>query len=678
MKQLKYLLLLILPFIIASCGSDDPSSDPENPNENEVKDFYQIPTKDLQDWAEGISNDSHYILAGYNGNLPCVYVSSTNNNGVLFQFSENGEITDISSNSIVISVSTRDDEQILSWINDNNEFCSIPIKSRFSKLVINGSISRAGGSSLLQPSTVQTVFDIIQNIQSLGEIGLDLFTSDMLEFLNDLGNFSFDAILSSNPIGLTIVTLKNIIDGMYDSLYERHRRVMYGDCSIKIEEISNDGKGNIDVFVSIENANTIPDYLYHLYYEESEETTRNTVYWGIVGHREYVPRKYFYTEPYTVVKLLDTKASSTQHFMVSFPMPRKGDKFIFRAFLASTRLANSIDDVNDNIIKYGNNYNYNVLDAYIRDFKQVSCRKVGDKVNFICSVSGFINSVEDIIEWGVYYKDDDDSYTYFPSKYTIGNSPGSGISSPNEDTFEIPLSIDYDKLDANCYKDIKLGIYTKGGFNLTYNGWSEPQTYSVHYVFSLCPDNKHPHAIDLGLPSGTKWNCCNIGASTPNSFGDYYAWGEVKPWQPFSYSYCIYPIPGIHTGDEQYIFIGSDISGTQYDVAHVKLGSDWHMPTYNQMKELERYCNNEWTKINGIEGCLFTGPNKNQIFFPAASEQRDDGALPQPYANGVYWTSTLSEQYPATSLVLYVSPDIFGFFRHNRGMGISVRPCKDK
>lgn len=533
MKQLKYQLLLILPFIIASCGSDDPSRDPKNPNENEVKDFYQIPTKDLQDWAEGISNDSHYILAGYNGNLPCVYVSSTNNNGVLFQFSENGEITDISSNSIVISVSTRDDEQILSWINDNNEFCSIPIKSRFSKLVINGSISRAGGSSLLQPSTVQTVFDIIQNIQSLGEIGLDLFTSDMLEFLNDLGNFSFDAILSSNPIGLTIVTLKNIIDGMYDSLYERHRRVMYGDCSIKIEEISNDGKGNIDVFVSIENANTIPDYLYHLYYEESEETTRNTVYWGLVGHREYVPRKYFYTEPYTVVKLLDTKASSTQHFMVSFPMPRKGDKFIFRAFLASTRLANSIDDVNDNIIKYGNNYNYNVLDAYIRDFKQVSCRKVGDKVNFICSVSGFINSVEDIIEWGVYYKDDDDSYTYFPSKYTIGYSPGSGISSPNEDTFEIPLSIDYDKLDANCHKDIKLGIYTKGGFNLTYNGWSEPQTYSVHYVFSLCPDNKHPHAIDLGLPSGTKWNCCNIGASTPNSFGDYYAWGEVKPWQPF-------------------------------------------------------------------------------------------------------------------------------------------------
>lgn len=206
----------------------------------------------------------------------------------------------------------------------------------------------------------------------------------MLEFLNDLGNFSFDAIVGSNPLGLTFVTLKNMIDGMYDSLYERHRRVMYGDCSIKIEEISNDGKGNIDVFVSIENANTIPDYLYNLYYEESEETTRNTVYWGIVGHREYVPRKYFYTEPYTVVKLLDTKASSTQHFMVSFPMPRKGDKFIFRAFLASTRLANSIDDVNDNIIKYGNNYNYNVLDAYIRDFKQVSCRKVGDKVNFIC------------------------------------------------------------------------------------------------------------------------------------------------------------------------------------------------------------------------------------------------------------------------------------------------------
>jgi hypothetical protein len=675
MKQLKYLLLLILPFIIASCGSDDPSSDPENPNENEVKDFYQIPTKDLQDWAEGISNDSHYILAGYNGNLPCVYVSSTDNNGVLFQFSESGEVTDISSNGIVISVSTRNDEQILSWINDNNEFCSIPIKSRFSKLVINGSISRAGSSSLLQPSTVQTVFDIIQNIQSLGEIGLDLFTSDMLEFLNDLGNFSFDAIVGSNPLGLTFVTLKNMIDGMYDSLYERHRRVMYGDCSIKIEEISNDGKGNIDVFVSIENANTIPDYLYNLYYEESEETTRNTVYWGIVGHREYVPRKYFYTEPYTVVKLLDTKASSTQHFMVSFPMPRKGDKFIFRAFLASTRLANSIDDVNDNIIKYGNNYNYNVLDAYIRDFKQVSCRKVGDKVNFICSVSGFINSVEDIIEWGVYYKDDDDSYTYFPSKYTIGYSPGSGISSPNEDTFEIPLSIDYDKLDANCYKDIKLGIYTKGGFNLTYNGWSEPQTYSVHYVFSLCPDNKHPHAIDLGLPSGTKWNCCNIGASTPNSFGDYYAWGEVKTWQPFSYSYCIYPIPGQFTGNEQYTDIGSDISGTIYDVVHAKMGDTWRIPTSNQIFELDRYCSWEWGLNNGVLGYFVKGPNGRQIFLPATGQQRDDGAIFfKGDTFGSYWASNGGFKAVASAL-MFTKDDRF-LTGNNKGMGLSIRPCK--
>lgn len=560
-------------------------------------------------------------------------------------------------------------------MNDNNEFCSIPIKSRFSKLVINGSISRAGSSSLLQPSTVQTVFDIIQNIQSLGEIGLDLFTSDMLEFLNDLGNFSFDAIVGSNPLGLTFVTLKNMIDGMYDSLYERHRRVMYGDCSIKIEEISNDGKGNIDVFVSIENANTIPDYLYNLYYEESEETTRNTVHWGIVGHREYVPRKYFYTEPYTVVKLLDTKASSTQHFMVSFPMPRKGDKFIFRAFLASTRLANSIDDVNDNIIKYGNNYNYNVLDAYIRDFKQVSCRKVGDKVNFICSVSGFINSVEDIIEWGVYYKDDDDSYTYFPSKYTIGYSPGSGISSPNEDTFEIPLSIDYDKLDANCYKDIKLGIYTKGGFNLTYNGWSEPQTYSVHYVFSLCPDNKHPHAIDLGLPSGTKWNCCNIGASTPNNFGDYYAWGEVKTWQPFSYSYCIYPIPGQFTGNEQYTDIGSDISGTIYDVVHAKMGDTWRIPTSNQIFELDRYCSWEWGLNNGVLGYFVKGPNGRQIFLPATGQQRDDGAIFfKGDTFGSYWASNGGFKAVASAL-MFTKDDRF-LTGNNKGMGLSIRPCK--
>lgn len=672
MKQLQYLLFLILPFITVSCGSEDLSKDSENPNEDESKEFYQIPAKDLQDWVDGISNDTHYVLAGFNGDLPCVYVSSSDNNGVLFKFNENGEISDISSNGIVISVSTRNDEQIVSWITDNNEFCSLPVKHRFSKLIINKPTSRAMGFSLLHPSTVHTVVDIIQNIQSLGEIGLDLFTSDMLEFLNDLSNFSFDAILGTNPIGLSIVTLKNMIVGMYDSLYERHRRVMYGDCSIKIEEISNDGKGNIDVFVSIENANTIPDHLYHLYYKESEEATRNTVYWGIVGRSEFVPRKYFYTDPYYVVKLLDSKVSSAQHFMVSFPMPKKGDKFIFRSFLASTRLANSIDDVNDNIIKYSDNYNYNVLDAYIRDFKQVSCCKIGNKVNFVCNVSGYINSVEDINEWGFYFKDDDNSYTYFPSKYTLGYSPNNGISSPNEDTIEIPLSIDYDKFDENYYKDIRLGIYTKGGFDITYNGWSEPQVYAVHYEFSLCPDGNHPHIIDLELPSGTKWSCCNVGASYPENYGNHYAWGDLNIWRPYAYPYFTYP----QYGAGSYTYIGSNISGTEYDVAHMKMGGDWQMPTYAQLQELARYCMAEWTQLNGIDGTLITGSNRRQIFLPAINEERDDGASLLPYSCGYYWSSNLVEAYPATANALIIHEGCsMGFIRHNRRMGLSVRPC---
>ena len=155
-----------------------------------------------------------------------------------------------------------------------------------------------------------------------------------------------------------------------------------------------------------------------------------------------------------------------------------------------------------------------------------------------------------------------------------------------------------------------------------------------------CPDNKHPHMIDLGLPSGTKWACCNIGAEKPEGYGGYYAWGETQTKSTYNddtYLYC--------KNDSSYQSIGSDIAGTQYDVAHMKWGGSWMMPSANQQDELISNCTYEWTTVNGVKGGKFTSKkNGASIFLPAAGGRddsgRDDSGLHNAGSHGYYWSST--------------------------------------
>ena len=119
-------------------------------------------------------------------------------------------------------------------------------------------------------------------------------------------------------------------------------------------------------------------------------------------------------------------------------------------------------------------------------------------------------------------------------------------------------------------------------------------------------------AVDLGL--SVYWASCNLGAEKPEEYGEYYAWGETKPKSSYTQeNYAYY-----NASTTQYINIGSDISGTEYDAATVNLGSDWRMPTEVQMQELIDNCKWEWTQINAVNGYKVIGPNGNSIFLPAA------------------------------------------------------------
>ena len=185
---------------------------------------------------------------------------------------------------------------------------------------------------------------------------------------------------------------------------------------------------------------------------------------------------------------------------------------------------------------------------------------------------------------------------------------------------------------------------TKSGQTATIEVTVTQGTNPVSYL--TCPDDHHPHLIDLGLPSGTKWACCNVGADKPEGYGGYYAWGETEEKDYYDWSTYIHCDGSENTCHD----LGSDIAGTQFDVAHYRWGGSWVMPSYDQQVELIKNCTYEWTTLNGVNGGKFTSKkNGGTIFLPAAGHRWRD-SLRLAGSHGYYWSST---QRPSNSYYAY-------------------------
>ena len=137
-------------------------------------------------------------------------------------------------------------------------------------------------------------------------------------------------------------------------------------------------------------------------------------------------------------------------------------------------------------------------------------------------------------------------------------------------------------------------------------------------------------AVDLGL--SVKWATFNVGATKPEEYGGYYAWGEIEEKE--SYNKEDYEEPPFNST------VGwSGELPADYDVAHVKWGGDWRMPTSDEQWELYNDCTWQWTNINGVNGYRVTGPNANSIFLPAAG-YREGTAFINQNLYGSYWGSS--------------------------------------
>ena len=245
-----------------------------------------------------------------------------------------------------------------------------------------------------------------------------------------------------------------------------------------------------------------------------------------------------------------------------------------------------------------------------------------------------------------------------PVLVTFDANGGSGEMDPQQFIADEAMA-----LVANAFTN---GNYPFSCWNTMADGsgttYTDMQEITISRNMTLYAQWSSHEFVDLGLPSGTLWANCNVGATNPEDYGDYFAWGETSPKEVYNdsnYNYCVETycvVDGESYGykltkycnDSRFGYRGftDDLTTLEPsdDAATVNWGDAWRMPTYEEMVELNDYCIRTRTTQNGINGLLVTGPNGNSIFLPAAGGYNNLNSanyLDEVGEQAMYWSSSL-------------------------------------
>ena len=192
--------------------------------------------------------------------------------------------------------------------------------------------------------------------------------------------------------------------------------------------------------------------------------------------------------------------------------------------------------------------------------------------------------------------------------------------------------------------------------------------------------------VDLGLPSGTLWATCNVGATTPEGYGDYFAWGETQTKDNYdwiTYKWC--------NGGLDQLTKYCNNAGCGYngftdnlttlepsdDAVTANWGNEWRIPTREEFEELYNNTTVTWIQQNGVNGSLFTASNGNSLFLPAAGFRKNSN-LGEVGSYGYYLSSSLVIGSPVHAWNLYFRSDYVGMVGNNyRDEGFPVRPVRE-
>ena len=232
---------------------------------------------------------------------------------------------------------------------------------------------------------------------------------------------------------------------------------------------------------------------------------------------------------------------------------------------------------------------------------------------------------------------------------------------------------EYRKKMSNLASELgeKLGNYDLSGSRGDASSGSQPprtSSPSVGYA-------------DLGL--SVKWATCNLGASNPEEYGDYYAWGETYTKMTYDWSVYLWcngsynSLTKYNTSSSYGRVDNKTFLDAADDVARAKLGGKWRMPTDAEWTELRSKCTWTWTTQKGVNGYRVTSKiNGNSIFLPAAGS-RDDASLGGAGSYGKYWSSSLNTGYPLDAWGVGFGSGRVSRSDYDRCGGFSVRPVSE-
>ena len=333
--------------------------------------------------------------------------------------------------------------------------------------------------------------------------------------------------------------------------------------------------------------------------------------------------------------------------------------------------------------------------------------RYGTSVDFVGSSGGYWSSslsesdpyfafllyfISDYVDWCGSYRDDG-----HPVRAVCGNNTAAQTFTLTFNANGGTGTMAAQTFEAGVSQAITANTFTRSGY--TFTGWNtnadgSGTSYTDKQSITLSQDmtlyaqweviattgieNGHEW-VDLGLPSGLKWATCNVGATTPEGYGDYFAWGETSPKNDYSwstYKYCngsetsltkYNTSSDFGTVDDKTLLEFSD------DAARANWGGKWRMPTNSEVIELNDNCSWTWTTQNGVSGYRVTSKtNGNSIFLPEAG-YRGGTSVYNVGSHGHYWSSSLYESEPNYADGLYFNSGYVNWGYGSRYYGNTVR-----
>ena len=647
MKALKYLICTLLISIgFNSCEQLNHSSPDENIDWSEI-DYAYIDMENYPEWDTGLITVDNTFLLFKEDTLSNGYVGYLNNSdikskGIAFYFDENTNLTSFITNygCCYISWKSSNKADIQIMTESSNDFYEdiileapqiMSTRAIFIPVILG--LARAASIAMTINSAVQGTKALLDgDLETAGKNALGLICGGV-------GGKVFKHALDD----LAIDTAFAGFEKLDEKLTQTYQSKFIGNCHVSM----NAKKTSINTYrlsVTISNYETI-------------STTETKYLLCGVAVRKWPYVTYLKSESKTGEFIVDGNGTTT----IDFELPENCGYHAAPYLLPVVKGTPFIKDC----IRHGNIVKLDFFDGFIDEFKQLSFTENNGKYTFKCNANAICNTINNQY-WKLYYENKTGWKEFFEAK--TYNEPS--LSAPNTGEFDFEIELSTGLFDDEI-ENIKLGIAI---FNSSHQMLiaSEPQT------FKLTTDDRW---VDLGLPSGILWAAYNVGASSPEEYGGYYAWGETEEKSIYTWEYYKYGKKNYYDGDWYWTgsFIGDDISGTSYDAAHVKWGDGARMPRQKDIQELIHNC----TWILGSSGAIVIGPNGNKIFLPFSGRCYPDGINNRTFF-GYYWSGTCVEG---------VDGDVFGYtlycgneerfnyeadFNFHLNYGQNIRPVKDK